>query len=349
MYLAVEIGGTKLQVGVGSGDGSPPDELQRLDVPAGAQARDILALLEPVLRRLAGQYHVQAAGIGFGGPVDAQAGRTVVSHQVEGWREFPLVGWFAERTGLHAVLGNDSDLAGLAEARFGAGQGRRVVFYSNAGSGIGGSLVIDDRLYQGSQGIASEVGHLRPGLGADSADQTVESLASGWAIAEAARAQLGGPVSHPLGNLTGGSRPLGPETLRQRLIDAEEEFERCAANLLDRCEGEPEQLNAAVVAEAAREDNQLAREIFDHAAQAYGWALAQVITLVSPEVVVLGGGVAQAGEELWLAPVRKYVDRYVFPPLRETFQVLPAALGELVVVHGALALAAEWAAQRSTK
>ncbi len=344
MYLAVEIGGTKLQVGVGPGDGSPPDKLQRLDVPPGSQAPDILAMLEPVVRRLVGQYQVGAVGIGFGGPVDAQAGRTVVSHQVEGWREFPLVHWFAERIGLRAVLGNDSDLAGLAEARFGAGRGRRVVFYSNAGSGIGGALVLDGRLYHGSLGIASEVGHLRPGLGADSAGQTVESLASGWAIAEAARAQLGGPVSHPLGNLTGGSRPLGPETLRQRLIDAEEEFERCAADLLERCGGQPEQLNAAVVAEAAREENQLAREIFDHAAQAYGWALAQVITLLSPEVVVLGGGVAQAGVDLWLEPVRKYVDRYVFPPLRETFEILPAALGEAVVIHGALALAAERAA-----
>lgn len=344
MYLAVEIGGTKLQVGVGPGDGSPPEALQRLDVPPGAEARNILALLEPVVRRLSKEYRVNAVGVGFGGPVDAQAGRTLLSHQVEGWREFPLVGWFAEHIGLRAVLGNDSDLAGLAEARFGAGRGRKVVVYSNAGSGIGGALVIGGQLYQGNRGIAAEIGHLRPGLGADSAEQTVEALASGWAIAGAARAQLGGPVSHDLNHLIGGSRPLGPAALRQRLIDAEEKFERCAADLLERCGGQPERLSAAIVAQAAREENPLAREIFDHAAQAYGWALAQVITLFAPEVVVLGGGVAQAGEDLWLAPVRKYVDRYVFPPLRETFQILPAALGEAVVIHGALALAAERAA-----
>jgi len=340
MYLAVEIGGTKLQVGVGSGDGPPLAELQRLEVPPGAKAPDILEILRPVVRRLAEKHQVQQVGVGFGGPVDAEAGRTIVSHQVEGWRDFPLAGWFARETGLKAVLGNDSDLAGLAEARFGAGRARRVVFYSNAGSGIGGALIMDGQLYQGACGIASEIGHLRPGLAAESREQTVESLASGWAIAAAARAQLAGPVSHALGNLTGGSKPLGPETLRQRLIDAEEQFERASADLLERCDGLGEQITAAVVAEAAREGNPLARELFDHAAQVYGWALAQVITLLAPDVVVLGGGVARAGDELWLYPVRKYVDRYVFPPLRETFQIVPAALGEEVVVYGALVLAA---------
>ena len=86
--------------------------------------------------------------------------------------------------GVSAVLGNDADLAGLGEAKFGAGRGQQIVFYSNIGSGIGGSLVIDGMLYGGSRGIASELGHLRPGLQSDRAQQTVESLASGWAIAD---------------------------------------------------------------------------------------------------------------------------------------------------------------------
>ena len=84
---------------------------------------------------------------------------------------------------LPAAVANDSDMAGLGEARFGAGRGRRVVFYTNVGSGIGGALVVGGRVYIGGAGIASELGHLRPGPEADTPEQIVELAASGWAIA----------------------------------------------------------------------------------------------------------------------------------------------------------------------
>jgi len=94
-----------------------------------------------------------------------------------------------------------------------------------------------------------------------------------------------------------------------------------------------------MVADAARAGNATARAIFRRATQTYGWAIAQMITLLSPEVVVVGGGVPLAGEDLFFAPLREEVDRYVIPPLRGTYQIAPAELGEEVVLHGALALA----------
>ena len=95
------------------------------------------------------------------------------------------------------------------------------------------------------------------------------------------------------------------------------------------------------MAEAAQDGNRLARDAFDRAARAFGWAVAQVITLAAPNVVVLGGGVSLAGEDIFVAPVRRYVRRYVFPPYAESFEIVLAKLGEEVVVHGAVALAAE--------
>ena len=118
----------------------------------------------------------------------------------------------------------------------------------------------------------------------------------------------------------------------------DEEF---AADLLERCDGQIERLTAAMVAQAASEGNQLAQDVFGHACQVYGWGIAQVITLLAPNVVVLGGGVALVGEALFLGPLRTAVDRYVFPPLQGSFEVVPAELGEEVVLHGALALAGE--------
>ena len=340
MFLGIEIGGTKLQLGVGCGDGGPLVALQRADVEPQYGAETILRQIERIGRPLIEQHRVSAIGIGFGGPVDADAGRTITSHQVDGWRDFPLADWCRRTLGTPAVLSNDSDLAGLGEARFGAGRGHRVVFYSNVGSGIGGALVVDGQLYRGGGGVASEIGHLRPGLQSDRPGQTVESIASGWAMAAAARARLSDPTSLPLGPLTDSDRPGKPEAVRQRLIEREEADEQFAGDLLERCDGEIDRLTAAMVAQAAAEGNRLAREVFDRACQAYGWALAQMITLLAPDVVVIGGGVSLAGEELFFVPLRGQVDRYVFPPLRGSFQIVPAKLGEEVVLHGALAIAA---------
>jgi glucokinase len=127
-------------------------------------------------------------------------------------------------------------------------------------------------------------------------------------------------MSHQFEPLTTGLTRLSAEDMRQRLIETEEAGEEYAADLLERCDGRIEQLTAQMVAQAASDGNELAREVFARACQALGWGIAQVITLVSPEVVVVGGGVSLADESLFLAP---------------------ASLGESVVVHGALAAAAD--------
>ena len=341
MYLGIEIGGTKLQLGVGAGDGGPLAALERLDVEPAQGAQGILKQIAQKAKPLIRKHSVRAIGLGFGGPVDGATGRTVISHQVEGWRDFPLTDWCRKTLGVPAMVANDSDSAGLAEARFGAGRGRRIVFYSNVGSGIGGALVIGGQLYQGAAGIAAEIGHLRPGLYAERSDQTVESMASGWGITAAVQARLSDPVAHSLESLIRGSRPSEPETLRHRLAELEDAAERDAADLLERCDGQVEQLNARIIATAAQHHNRLAQEAFHRGIQAFGWAVGQVITLVAPNVVVVGGGVSLVGEDLFFRPLRVQVSRYVFPPLGDAFEIVPAALGEEVVVHGVLALAAE--------
>ena len=341
MLLGIEIGGTKLQIGVGRGDGAPLERLLRETVDRELQAEGIRQRLLAVVPPLLAEYSIRGVGIGFGGPVDPAAGRTIKSHQIDGWEAFPLVDWARQAFSLPVALANDSDSAGLAEACFGAGRGAATVVYSNVGSGIGGALVINGRLHTGASGVAAEIGHLRPGLQCDNPSQTVESMASGWAIAAAAQALVADPAPHRLAAFMRGGRPKGPESVRQRLIEREEAHERAAGDLLDRCDGKIERLTTAMVAEAAAAGNELAVEVFRRACEAFGWALGQVITLLGPNVVVVGGGVALAGEKLFFTPLRRAVERYVFPPLRGAYNLLPAALDEQVVVHGALAIAAE--------
>ena len=184
------------------------------------------------------------------------------------------------------------------------------------GTGVGGGHVVNGRLQGQGRPSVSEIGHLRPGLDAVDPDRTVESLASGWSIAEFARRSLGGKKA---------------------------DSDRNGRRLLASCQGNLADLTAELVAEAARSGDTLALAAFRRATQALGWAIAQVLTLLSPELIVIGGGVSRSGEELFFAPIRNEVERYVFPPLVGCYQVVPAKLGETVVVEGALLLAGnEW-------
>jgi glucokinase len=339
MILGIEIGGTKLQLGIGAGDGSPLVALDRHVVDPAGGAVGILARIEVATAAIVRRHSVVRVGIGFGGPVDSTAGQIIRSHQIEGWHDFPLVEWFGRTFALPAVLGNDCDCAALAEARFGAGHGRRVVFYVTVGSGVGGGLIVDGEIYRGHGSAAAEIGHLRPGLHADRPDQTVESLASGWGIAAAAQSRLADPIYHPFSSLRERLAPTEPHELRQRLSEADDVVAEFGADLLNRASGRLDQVTAKIVAQAAGDGNQIAIEVLNHACQVLGWAIAQVITLLSPDVVVIGGGVSQIGEALFFAPLRAEVERYVFPPLLRSYEILSSQLGEEVVVHGALALA----------
>jgi len=341
MFLGIEIGGTKLQLGVGTGNGSPLIALERFDVEPRLGGEGIRRQIEVSGQGLRERFPIAGIGIGFGGPFDTRSGRTLKSHHIAGWDDFPLCDWCQEKLGHRPQVENDADTAGLAEALFGAGRGKDPVLYLTVGTGIGGGLIHKGQIYGGRGRGATEIGHLRPGLQADTPDAIVESFAAGWGIAAAAQAALSEPITHRISTLSSKSgRYLDPEDVRQRLIEEEEVHEQHAGDLLARCDRDPDRLTTKIVGQAAAEGNLLAAEILDRAWQTLGWAIAQTITLMSPEVVVIGGGVSLMGESLFFEPLRAEVARYVFPPSLGYYEIVPAGLGEEVVIHGALALAA---------
>jgi glucokinase len=289
-YLGIEIGGTKLQIGVGPGDGALA-ALWRgtVDPVAGADGirRQITSAVPELLAKTGlTRSQLGGVGIGFGGPVDDATHSVMKSHQIPGWDEFPLARWITESTGLPAVLGNDADVAGLAEALFGAGKGLSPIFYMTIGSGIGGGLIVNGEIYRGCGRGAAEIGHL---LVDDSVP--LEQAASGWAIGQRAKRVLG------------------------------------------------KSLNAEQVAEAARFGDLGARQVLHDSWVALAEGLCHVIALLCPRRIVIGGGVSLMGEELLFKPFRELVAASVFKPFAQCYDIVPAALGEEVVVHGALALA----------
>jgi len=262
MFLGVEIGGTKLQVGVCDRRGGIV-QLVRVAVVRRHGARGILKQLEIVIPPLLAAHRVKAIGVGFGGPVDSSLGRVVRSFHIKGWDGFALRRWFAQRFKLPTIVENDTNAAALAEALIGAGRGRRTVLYSNVGTGIGGGLVVDGVVHNGRFG-ATEIGHTRYFV--RGRWRILEELASGLSIER------------------------GKTTLAE-------------------------------------------------SAKYYGVALANAMTLLNPDIVVVGGGVARAGES-FLRPVREIARRLVFVLYQRNFQIVPAELGDTVVVVGAALLAA---------
>ncbi len=290
MFLGIEIGGTKLQLGLGEGDGTIV-KLWRDSVDPALGGAGIRA---EIVRNYAGLLQsaglkpsdIRGIGVGFGGPTDDATHSTITSHQIAGWDNFPLAGFLHENLGSPAVICNDADVAGLAEAHFGAGKGLSPIFYITVGTGIGGGLIIDGKIYRGVGRGAAEIGHVRP-----FGDTTLESYASGKGIAEQYARRGVGHCS----------------TMR--------------------------------IVEQAQQGHTLSLAILHGATQALAEGISTVIKLLCPRRVIIGGGVSLMGDALFFDPIRKSVAERGFKPFAGLTDIVPAALGEEVVVHGALALA----------
>jgi glucokinase len=314
MYLGIEIGGTKLQLGVGRGDGVLAG-LWRGSVnvaagPEGIRRQITTAVPELLDRSKINRAQIAGVGIGFGGPVDDATHTIIKSHQIEGWDEFPLAAWITDLLGWPAVLGNDADVAGLAEALFGAGKGLSPIFYITIGSGIGGGLIINGEIYRGCGRGAAEVGHLRvwsPGRQGWEPGP-LENYASGWGIGQRARTRL--------------TQGEGKESQLLKLMTAN-----------------PDEISGQRVAAAAEHGDAFAQSVLDDALLCLANGVCHVITLLCPRRIIIGGGVSLMGECLLFEPLRALVERLVFRPFKGLTEIVPAALGEEVVVHGALALA----------
>ncbi len=310
--IGIEIGGTKLQAALGTESG---EILERVDapVPEPGDADAIMDWIAETVPQLQGVavaqgIEISGIGVGFGGPVESATGRVLTSHQVDGWDGVALKPWLEERFLLPTVVANDASAAGWAEYCCGAGKGSNTFCYMNIGSGIGGALVIDGKLYDGQGRGAFEMGHVYvpDPYGDSSGDyRKLEELFSGWSIEKHARETIRLAADTPLWDLT---------------------------------HGKEEEITCARIAEAATKDDEVARQLVDEIARYVGLAITNSITLLHPEIFVIGGGVSLMGEVLF-APLREQVVKLSYQAYGGGTVLMPAALGEDVVVVGALLLA----------
>ncbi|HEV2859986.1 MAG TPA: ROK family protein [Pyrinomonadaceae bacterium] len=302
---AIDIGGTKIALGLADTEGGEP-VFHRFPTRLGDGPRRIMEAALGELERMAGERgaRVVAAGVGCGGPLDRGRGLILSPPNLPGWDEFPVVRMVEERLGVPVLLDNDANAAALGEHEYGAGRGFRHLIYLTISTGIGGGIIIGGRLVHGVGDGAGEVGHMVVEPGGPPCPcggrGCLEALCSGTSIARRAAEAL--------------SRGDRPSTL----LEAEE-------------------VTARAVAEAAARGDALAAEVWDETVRYLALGLSNIIAVLAPEAIILGGGVSTAGEQL-LTPLRRLVRESVRIMPVERVRILQAALGADSAVYGALLL-----------
>ncbi len=315
--LGLDIGGTKLAVGVLGADGRLSGfevaPTRRDDGPARVLER-LFALGRKAVAE-AGLGPPEAVGISCGGPLDAARGVLSSPLHLPGWLDVPVVSLAAAAFGVPAALENDATAAALGEYRFGHGRslpaGRGTLVYLTLSTGVGGGAVVDGRLHRGAAGNGGEFGHLvvRPGGRRCLCGRhgCLERYASGPSIAErAAEALATVPDSRLAGRL-----PLRAED---------------------------------VVAAAAAGDP-LAGRVWGETTDLVAEALTDLVNVFEPDLLVLGGGVARAGDAL-LRPVSRAVLAAAMPPAAAAVRLELSSLGDAVGVVGAAAVALDHLTRR---
>ncbi len=303
-YVGVELSARSARAALVTGDGrvvaTREGALAGLDL--GAQVARLVAEL-----RDASPARVAAVGVGVPGLVNPQTGRVVISSDLPSVVREDLRESLAQAAGVPVVLDNDANAGAMGEYAAGAGRGSRNLFYVTIGTGIGGALVLDGRLWRGASGFAGEFGHITID------PEGVECACGNVGCLE-----------------TVASAPNIVRRTHERLMrDSTSSLSRLGLN---------KNFTAADIAHEARGGDDFAAMMMARTGRYIGTAIAAVINLLNTERVVLGGGVMDAGE-LILDPIIQEARRRSFQPNFESTQIVAATLGADAVPIGAALLA----------
>ena len=313
--VGVDLGGTNIVAGVMPEDGSREIAMRsqptHAELGADVVASRIIQIIGDVMTATMAETGATRAdfigvGIGAPGPLDREKGLVIIAPNL-GWKNFPLRDLIADGVGLPATLDNDANCATLGEWWCGAAKGGRNVVGLTIGTGIGGGLILDGRLYHGASDVAGELGHTT----IDSTGRRckcgnygcLEAYASGPNIAERAREAIASDETSLLRDLVGGQLDL---------------------------------ITAQTVYDAANRGDEIAREVVRDTAKFLGIGVANLLNIFNPDVVVIAGGVTQAGEALF-EPMRAEVRRRAFKPAVEACRIVAATLPGTAGVVGAVA------------
>ncbi len=310
VYLGIDLGGTSTRAAVGLSDGSLLGAHKAPTRGEGGMEAVIAGIVETAYQACAragvAPDAIEGWGVAAPGPVDRRDGSVYDPPNLPGWHTVPLQALLEECTGKRIRVGNDANLAAVAEWRHGAAVGAADVVYLTISTGVGGGIIAGGRLLVGRRGAAGELGHTTVDLNGPPCRcgnrGDLESLCSGTAIARMARETL---------------EADGETSLRALSTD----------------------VTAVDVVAAARAGDVVAGDIIARAAAALGAGVVNIVNIFNPEVVVIGGGVAQAGPLLF-EPVRTSVAAHAMRLAATDVRIAPAHFGDNAGLVGAVSLAA---------
>jgi|TARA_Y100000031_G_scaffold156690_1_gene212445 glucokinase len=319
--LAVDLGGTKIMTALVSTNGRVLVQERRFtlaDEGPEAVIDRLLAALDDILKR-ENIVPNQLGGISIAaaGAVDLKRGLITSSPNLPGWHDVPLREMVHKKCGVNTYLLNDASAAALGEHRFGVGKEVKNLVLLTVGTGIGGGIIINDRLYQGSSGIAGEIGHMT--IDVNGADCTcghtgcLETFVSGPAVADKARRRI----------------ELGEKSSLVELVG-----------------GKVAEITTEEVGTAARGGDALAQSVIAEAGAYLGVGLKNVVNSFNPDMVIIGGSVARLGD-LLLDPARQVVKETAFRLAARAVRIVLARLDDGAGVIGAAVFAMERRGQRS--
>jgi glucokinase len=309
--LGIDIGGTNLVVGSVSEDGTRIVATASEPTHAEAGAKDVLerlvGLAERAIaatRREIPDAEILGVGVGAPGPLDTKRGIVLLTPNL-GWVNLPLRQIIHDRLGLPAALDNDANCAVLGEWWVGAARGARHAIGITIGTGIGGGLILDGKLYHGASDVAGEIGHT-----------TIDT--------EGRRCKCGN-----YGCLE--AYASGPNIA----LRAVEEIEAGAVSRLPSLVGgDLSKVTAQTVYQAAKDGDDLALEVVNDTARFLGVGIGNLLNVFNPEAVVVCGGVTLAGDHLFV-PLRREVARRAFKPAVSACRIVPGELAGTAGVYGA--------------
>lgn len=309
LVLGLDLGGTKIAAGVVESSGTLRSKA-RLSTPCKGVAQDLAALFDSAHAAVAAARvswkAISAVGVGVPGAFDPER-ETVWAPNLPGWKKVPIHGLLQKVLARPVFVEADRNVQALAEAWLGIGgekdRIRNLVFFA-VGTGIGAGLISEGRLISGTRGVAGAAGWLV--VSADWLPEfgrigSLEALGAGPAVVRFAR-----------------------EALRARA--------RSLIRTLARAEGG--RVTAEIVAQAARRGDQTARQVLEEVGTNLGRGVASIVSLLNPEVVVVGGGLAEAGE-LILRPLRRTVRKWGQPLAVRHMRIVRSTLGEDAGILGA--------------
>lgn len=313
--LGVDIGGTKCAVIYGidrDGDLSIVDKVRFDTTDRDSTVTGIIGALRDMCARYGlDSDNTRAVGISCGGPLDSVSGTVMSPPNLPGWDNVPIARLVAEATGIRAALQNDANACALAEWKYGAGRGTRNMVFLTFGTGMGAGLIIDGKLYAGTNDNAGEVGHMRLSefgpVGYGKAG-SMEGFASGGGIAQIAA------------------------TVAKERIMMGRKVSWCP-------DGDYSAITAKSVALAARDGDEDAREVYRISATYLGRALSLIIDILNPEAIVIGSIFVRA-EDLIRPYMQAAIDRDALPASAAVCKVRPAELGERIGDIASLSIAA---------